>query len=432
MQRTTTESESGKTAAGNHSKKLRSMSSQGTRFQFSLSLVLILLIPVLTLLYISAQKHYAGGFLSGGSDDLPLLIAVAIMGLGLLLLIKYPITIIRLRKYLEEIAAGDLPMEIKFSVPEDDITAIEEYMNQILGRLKTKVIEMEDSQALLQQQLNRAQRMESIGKLAAGIAHEINTPVQFVGDNIQFLERAMADLRQIVEAYRTHLSAVASPDVLENVTALEQKIDLPFLMEEIPGAISQSMEGLAHVAAITQRIKEFAYMAHDGNQTEADMNEAVKSAIIVTHNEWKYAADIETQLDPALPQVLCSPGDLKQVLINLIVNASQAIMPAKEDNGKGRITISTTFDSGTALLTVTDTGPGIPPAVQEHIYEPYYTTKGPEQGSGQGLSISRSLIEKTHRGNLSFNTAVGVGTTFEVRLPLCGSPEQGHHEFKHA
>ncbi len=275
---------------------------------------------------------------------------------------------------------------------------------------------------VLETQLLQAQKLESVGQLAAGIAHEINTPIQFVGDNIQFLQDSFNDLLRLLEAYKKTCEGRGGSEKMEQqlqeARALEDEIDLPYLMEEIPKAIEQSLEGVKRVAKIVRAMKEFS---HPGAEEKMliDLNHAIENTITVARNEWKYVADLETDLDPDLPPVPCLPGELNQVILNLIINAAHAISDVvKEGGGKGKIKISTKRLGNWVEIRVSDTGTGIPEEIRERIFDPFFTTKEVGKGTGQGLAIARSMVVDKHQGTIDLQTEVGKGTTFIIRLPL--------------
>ena len=274
----------------------------------------------------------------------------------------------------------------------------------------------------LERERNQAQKLESIGQLAAGIAHEINTPTQYVGDNTNFLKDAFADLEPVLASYEKLLALSAQKaDLNETVTEVEaarKEADLEYLREEIPQAIEQSLEGISRVASIVRAMKEFAHPG--GNDKVAiDLGKAVESTLTVSRNEWKYVADVQTDFDSNLPSVPCLPGDLNQALLNLIVNASHAIGDKNGNSGqKGLINISTRRVNGWAEIRVQDNGPGIPQEIQDRIFDPFFTTKEVGKGSGQGLAICHSVIVDKHGGKILVESTPGQGTTFVLQLPL--------------
>jgi len=265
---------------------------------------------------------------------------------------------------------------------------------------------------VLEGQLAHAQKLESIGRLAAGIAHEINTPIQYVGDNTRFLQEAWSDLHPLLEACR---APNPDPAVVANAAA----VDLEYLLTEIPQALGQSLEGIARVSHIVRAMKDFS---HPGTASKVmtDLNRALDSTATVASNEWKYVADLLLDLDPDLPLVPCLPADLNQVFLNIIVNAAHAIGDVVGDgaNGKGIITVSTRRVEDWVEVRFSDTGAGMTEQVKARIFDPFFTTKPVGRGTGQGLAISHTVVVEKHKGTIRVETAPGVGTTFVIRLPL--------------
>lgn len=288
----------------------------------------------------------------------------------------------------------------------------------------------------LQMQLAHAQKLESIGQLSAGIAHEINTPAQYVGDNTQFLKESVEDLMHVLEKHRALADAVRNGDdpkpALEAADAAAKEADLDYLTEELGSAIDQSLDGIARVSRIVRAMKEFS---HPGvaAKTPTDLNAAIANTITVATNEWKYVATIETDFDESLPQVPCLPGDFNQVILNLIVNSAHAIRDVlgKHSTEKGLITISTRHlppdtvgggsegaNQGEVEIVVNDTGCGIPDEIVNRVFDPFFTTKDVGVGTGQGLAIARNVIVDKHGGVIDVVSQPGKGSTFTIRLPL--------------
>jgi signal transduction histidine kinase len=291
-------------------------------------------------------------------------------------------------------------------------------------------------QKKLELELHQAQRLESVGRLAAGIAHEINTPVQFISDNCHFLKDGLGEVRAVLERYREALRAVAAGslsagEALEQSLAEEQACDLGFLCENMPTAVERSLEGLERVAKIVRSMKEFSHPNQDA-PSSADLNAAILSTLTIARNEYKYVAEVETRLGD-IPAVICYASELNQALLNIIVNAAHAVSErAAGADRKGLITITTAVDGGEVVISVADTGAGIPQEIQDKIFDPFFTTKEVGKGSGQGLAIARSVIVERHGGSLTFETEQGRGTVFVIRLPATPSvetdtdaPEQG-------
>ncbi len=275
-------------------------------------------------------------------------------------------------------------------------------------------------------------KMQSIGRLAAGIAHEINTPVQYVSYNAGFLEGAFTDLLRLVETYRQTLDALRragegdghAAGLAPALERAEREADLDYLVKEIPAALANSRKGLRQVADIVRAMRQFSHPG-GGEKTFFDINAALKDALLVSRNEWKDTARLETQLDADLPPVCGLPQELGQVFLNLILNAAQAMEEARGDRSGvvGAITARTERQGGFVAVSVADTGPGIPEDVRGRIFEPFFTTKEVGKGTGQGLSLAYAVVER-HGGDITFETVPGEGTVFTVRLPIDG-PE-GH------
>lgn len=282
---------------------------------------------------------------------------------------------------------------------------------------------VEQERALLEVQLRHAQKLESIGQLAAGIAHEINTPTQYVGDNLRFVQESLTQLQQVLQLPHQLLQAAKENRLTSQTIVYAEKIlaeaDLNYLAVEIPKAIEESLQGVSRVAKIVRAMKEFSHPGSD-EKTLVDLNKTIESTLTVARNEWKYVADLELDFDPDLPQVLCLPGEFNQVILNLVVNAAHAIGDAikGQTSAKGIIKASTRQDGDWVEVRIRDTGTGIPDYARNKIFEPFFTTKGVGKGTGQGLAIARSVIVDKHGGTIHFETETGQGTTFVIRLPL--------------
>jgi PAS domain S-box-containing protein len=275
-------------------------------------------------------------------------------------------------------------------------------------------------QRAMESELRQAQKLEGIGQLAAGIAHEINTPTQFVTDNLTFLQDACKSLTEMLGLYREATNGVlaeASPAAAETLRKAERDLDLDFIAEEAPRAIAQSLDGARRVANIVRAMKEFSH-PDSAEKIDTDLNRAVESTITVARSEWKYVAEIETHFDETLPLVFCDRGEVNQVILNLVVNAAHSIKEKLKDNDKGKITISTGRRGLFAEITISDTGTGIPEAIQTRVYEPFFTTKEVGKGTGQGLALAHTVVVKKHQGKIWFETKMGSGTTFFIHLPI--------------
>jgi signal transduction histidine kinase/HAMP domain-containing protein len=278
-------------------------------------------------------------------------------------------------------------------------------------------------QRKLESDLQQAQKLESVGRLASGVAHEINTPVQFITDNVHFLRDSTADLTSLIEALRASnrlvLDGAPSLEAAGAAVAIEQDIDLTYLLDDMPKAHQGCIEGLKRVATIVRSMKEFAH-PDSTEMTDIDLNRAIESTLVIASNEYKYVAEMETRLGD-IPQVLCHAGEVNQAVLNIIVNAAHAIGDVVKDTDKrGKITVCTRHEGDSVLVSIADTGGGIPDHIRARIFDPFFTTKEVGKGTGQGLAIARSVIVDKHGGDLTVDTEVGVGTTFVIRLPVAG------------
>ncbi len=294
----------------------------------------------------------------------------------------------------------------------DKVEIIQCVMRDITARKKA-----EAERIRLEKELQQAQKLESIGTLAAGIAHEINTPIQFIGDNVRFLSDVINNLLKLIGRYKEHI--LKSNPEEKIMSEIDQDVDLAYLEGEIPGAIAQTEEGLARVTKIVNAMKDFSHIG-TGEKTPIDINKALESTITVCRNAWKYVADLKTDYDPTLPSVSCFAHDINQTVMNLIINASHTIADVIGDgsHGKGLITITTRKKDDVVIISVSDTGAGIPENVRDKIFDPFFTTKEVGKGTGQGLSLAYSTVVEKHDGKLTFETEVGKGSTFIIELPL--------------
>ncbi|MEV1286330.1 PAS domain S-box protein [Micromonospora sp. NPDC049679] len=262
------------------------------------------------------------------------------------------------------------------------------------------------------------QKLESLGRLSAGIAHEINTPIQFVGDNTRFLATAYQEMLELLLVYREcmDLSAgeIAWDERIGRVTKAEQKADIDYLASEVPVAVEQSLEGIERVASLVRAMKSFSYK-DSNDRSYVDLNEAIRTTLTVARNEVKYVADVTLDLGE-LPEVPCTLGDLNQVFLNLLVNAADAMQDKDE---RGEIRISTRVEGPMVAISIADNGCGIPEHLNHLIFEPFFTTKEVGKGTGQGLALARTVLEK-HGGTIEVNSRTGEGSEFVLRLPVDG------------
>ena len=291
----------------------------------------------------------------------------------------------------------------------------------------------------LQMQLSHAQKMEAIGSLASGIAHEINTPLQYVRDNVNFIQDAFRDMNKLLEKY-SYLHNAAdhnqipppcfpasqgedkgrekTPAGAEEVA--EEEASVKYLMEEVPKAVQESLEGLGRITEIVKAMKEFAPPDVQDRKMAVDVNKAITHTLTVSQNEWKNVADVVTNFDTALPLVPCFPIDFNLVVLNIIINATHAIADRVNDRkgGKGLISISTQRNGDCAEIRISDTGAGIPEEIRHKIFEPFFTTKEIGRGTGMGLTMAYTVVVEKHGGTITFDTEIGKGTTFIIRLPV--------------
>lgn len=276
----------------------------------------------------------------------------------------------------------------------------------------------------LELQLQLSHKLEAIGMLAAGIAHEINTPTQFITDNTRYLREAFGALTATLDRYRALVAGNA--ELSAAARDIEERAELSYHLEEVPKTLDQTLEGLGRVARIVGSLKEFSH-PHTLERKPADLNKAIETTISVARHEWKYVADVVTEFDETLPPVPCILDEFNQVVLNLVVNACHAIAEmlkaAGKTKGKGVITIRTRHDANAAWMEVSDTGTGIPEEIRGRIFELFFTTKRAGLGTGQGLALVRTIVVQHHGGSVDFTSEVGKGTTFRVQLPLVVSAD---------
>jgi two-component system NtrC family sensor kinase len=303
-------------------------------------------------------------------------------------------------------------------------------MERVVGNKTAELVEQKaklakalDELRLAQAKLLQAQKLEAIGQLAAGIAHEVNTPAQYVTDNVSFLQRAFDKLWRLLDAQGNLVEAVragdATPHAVETIDELRKTTKLDYLARQVPRAIEQSLEGLGQISAIVKAMKEFSHPSGAEKQP-CDIHDVIESTSIVARNEWKYVAELQLDFDWSLPPVLLLRNEFSQVMLNLIVNAAHAIADSIPTGSaaKGKIVVATKAVGRHVEVRVSDTGSGIPPAAQARVFEPFFTTKPAGKGTGQGLAIAYSVVTEKHGGTIAFETQVGKGTTFIITLPL--------------
>ncbi len=312
---------------------------------------------------------------------------------------------------------------------EDEVRKLNEELEERIRERTARLQESVDALKESQNQMLQMQKLEAVGALAAGVAHEINTPIQYVGDNLRFFEDVVADYHHLIEGYVDLREALSkgsdTAPLVEHVVALEEEIGVDELREEIQKALREAQEGVQRVTSIVRAMKDFS---HPGGAMEPyDINDGIRTTLTVARNEYKYHADVELDLDESLPPVPCDQGGVKQVLLNIIVNAAQAIgerhaaeRARGESTRRGTIRIATRREGDDLIVSISDTGCGIPESVRERIFEPFFTTKPVGKGSGQGLAIVHRIIAKQHGGRLEVDSVPGEGSTFRIALPIGG------------
>jgi signal transduction histidine kinase len=326
-------------------------------------------------------------------------------------------TVRELRTADEALALNNRELERRVEVRTADL-------QRANGQLKAEM----EHRMQIELELQQAQKLESVGRLAAGIAHEINTPIQFASDSCAFLESATADLVGVLRLRRELVQQVQAdeltvPEAIECARQAEEDAEVDFLLGEMPLAVQRARHGLERVAAIVQAMKEFAY-ADQSEQAPSDINRAIETTLTIAHNEYKYLADVRTEL-AELPLVTCHLGELNQVILNLVINAAHAIADVVGDSGRrGSIVVRTRHLGDSVAIEIEDDGCGIPNSLVDKIFDPFFTTKPIGKGSGQGLAIARSVIVDKHEGRLSVRSSLGVGTVFQIHLPVRGAGSQ--------
>ncbi|MGB0937238.1 MAG: MHYT domain-containing protein [Colwellia sp.] len=305
------------------------------------------------------------------------------------------------------------PLEVRFSTMPI-FADTERTFNCIVSDLTSKV-EMEV-------QLRQAQKLESMGQLAAGIAHEINTPTQFVSDNTTFLKDAFIESLSVLNQCNKLTNKPLNEVSEEEWTALKSSIenaDLDFISEEVPSAFDQSVEGLQRISSIVKAMKSFSHPSK-GHAEPADLKEVLETTITVARNEWRYVAELTTEFDENLPSILCIRDELSQVFLNIIVNATHAIEDqcAQSDQTSGNIHIKTSEENGNAKIAISDNGSGMKQEVLKRMFDPFFTTKEVGKGTGQGLNMAYAVIVEKHKGKIKAESQLGKGTTFIITLPI--------------
>jgi len=295
------------------------------------------------------------------------------------------------------------------------------------NRYSEKVQALEVALARLDQ-LQQAQKLEAIGRLASGVAHEINTPMQYISGNISFLQEMWESLERPLRRFAflpALLKTLPGGELLSaELDEMIRTCELDYLIKEVPVAIEQSREGSARVAKIVAAMQDFSHPREE-EKTPVDIHHLIDTMITIARNEWKYVAEVVTDFAPNMPYVHCFPGEIQQVILILLINASEAIANVIRDTGsRGKIVFATSLQPGYVEIRVSDTGCGIPVQIQDKVFEPFFTTKEVGKGTGQGLSCARSVVAQRHGGKIWFTSEPGMGTTFFVQLPIKSENER--------
>lgn len=285
---------------------------------------------------------------------------------------------------------------------------------------RTPQLRAEAEKLAMETQLRLAQRLESVGRLAGGVAHEINTPAQFVADNFEFLHKSVLSLLHLCDDLRKPCDPGAGAgEFAANLARLVAGIDFDFLLDEIPHALEESRDGLQRITRIVGSLKEFSNPC-GAEKRPVDLRRALETAITVSRHEWKYVAEVTTDFAEDLPPVPCILDEVNQAVLGLIVNAAHAIEDALRGRAgeRGRITVRTRHEPGWAVIEVEDTGIGMPPEARHQVFEPYSASRIMGQRPGHGLAIVHTVVVKKHGGRVEIATEPGLGTTLRIALPL--------------
>jgi PAS domain S-box-containing protein len=275
----------------------------------------------------------------------------------------------------------------------------------------------------IQAQIVQQEKLASLGQLAAGVAHEMNTPVGFVASNFQTLESYMARFLELFRMYEQLADAVEDGQkekrlaILEEIQIARTRMKMDFILDDIQQLFDESREGLERVTTIVQSLKDFSHIEQRQEPVDYDVNKGIEATLTVARNEIKYDADLQTHLSE-VPLVRCFAGQINQVLLNIIVNAAQAIRNQEGREGRGHIDITTYTTDDHVVCEIRDNGPGIPPEICKKIFDPFFTTKPPGKGTGLGLNVSYDIIVNKHKGQLEVDSTVGRGSLFTIRLPI--------------
>jgi signal transduction histidine kinase len=286
--------------------------------------------------------------------------------------------------------------------------------------LRGLMIDVTEARRMVRE-MAQGQKLESVGRIAAGVAHEINTSVQFISDSVRFVRHALKDVPTSLADYRALAAGVLSgKDVVaaaKKASETDEAADVDYFLKNAPDALDRALEGIGRVGSIVRSMTEFAH-PDSRTQADVDVNRSIRTTLNMARNEYKNVAELVTDFGD-IPAVHCHAGDINQVVLNLLLNAAHAIGDAVEGSGnRGRITVRTRMFGEFVEISISDTGEGIPESVRSRIFEPFVTTKEVGRGTGQGLALSRGIVVEKLKGSLHFETETGTGTTFFIRLPV--------------
>ncbi len=300
-----------------------------------------------------------------------------------------------------------------------DLEGLVDVKTRHLQSANERLLHEAEVRARMESELRLSQKLEAVGQLAAGIAHEINTPMQYIVDNLAFLREAYEDLARLLPAYGRAVAALdgGGHEALgAEIRDIERDVDLPTIERELPRAIHEMSEGVRRVTDIVLSMKEFA-LPDNKEKMLIDLNKIIRHTLTVARNEYRYVAEVSTELSD-VPLVSCRSGDIGQVILSLVMNAAHAVADGATNGELGKIIVSSALDGADYVrITVRDTGAGIPEEIRERVFDPFFTTKDVGRGKGQGLAIARAAVVK-HGGTLTFDSELGRGTAFHVRLPI--------------
>ena len=293
---------------------------------------------------------------------------------------------------------------------EEDIRKREIAETELLRR-NNDLTELNAKLSMAQQQLVQSEKLASIGQLAAGVAHEINNPIGYVFSNFGTLENYIAGMLEMLKTYENAESSIGLPDVLKNLRSVRERIEIDYLMEDIPVLMAESREGLVRVRQIVQNLKDFSRVDANQEWQWANIHQGIESTLNIVNNEVKYKADVVKHYG-IIPDIECLPSEINQVIMNMVVNGAHAITGVR-----GTITIETGVEGDDVWIEISDNGAGIPPEIMSRIFDPFFTTKPIGSGTGLGLSLSYGIIQK-HHGRIEVHSVLGSGTTFRITLPV--------------